>query len=95
MIEYSVILVRWTKGDVTIFRDESFSKAVLKMRDYVKRNGFTIHTDNGRFTIKNVKIVKKEPIVGKRVIKEYSYIDLINGDDTIKKETVEMMKKEG
>jgi hypothetical protein len=81
MIEYSVILERHpgsSRPDVCIFRDEDRDKALLEMHKYVKKNGFTIYDKDGRFTIADVVLVEKEPIVGSPVISETPYCKLFN-----------------
>lgn len=81
MIEYSVMLERHpgsSRPDVCIFRDEDRDKALSEMHKYVKKNGFTIYDKDGRFTIADVVLVEKEPIVGSPVISETPYCKLFN-----------------
>lgn len=96
MVEYSVVLMRDKRRDVYIFTDESMKKAVLAMRDYVKKNGFTVQTNEGRFTIIGVHLIIKEPIAGSPIINDFKYLELFNEDDSIKKDTLALIKeKEG
>ena len=74
MIEYYVILRRRAR-DVCVFRDEDKQKAVAFMRDYVKRNGFTIVEKDGRFTVSDVVLSVRESIVNGRVLSETSYVN--------------------
>ena len=81
MIEYSVILKRFpgsTRPDVCIFRDENRDVALREMHRYVKQNGFSIHDRDGHFTIANVVLEEKEPIVGSPVISVTPYCELFN-----------------
>jgi hypothetical protein len=81
MIEYSVMLKRHkgsTRPDVCIFRDENRDVALREMRKYVKQNGFTVYDNDGRFTIADVVLVEKEPIVDSPVISVTPYIKLFN-----------------
>lgn len=93
MIEYSVVLKRHNRRDVYIFSDESMKNAVLFMREYVKKNGFTIQTTEGRFSIVGVHLIVKEPIAGSPIINEFKYLELFNEDDSIKKDTFKLMKE--
>lgn len=79
MVEYSVILKRhkgYTRPDVCIFRDEDKSKAIKEMRRYCQKNGFSIHEKDGWFTILDIVIEEKEPIVGAPVLSVTSYHEL-------------------
>jgi hypothetical protein len=81
MIEYSVMLKRFpgsSRSDVCIFRDENRDVALCEMHRYVKHNGFSIHERDGHFTIADVVLIEKEPIVGSPVISETSYCKLFN-----------------
>lgn len=93
MIEYNVVLKRHNRRDVYIFSDESMKNAVLFMREYVKKNGFTIQTTEGRFSIVGVHLIIKEPIAGSPIINEFKYLELFNEDDSIKKDTYKLMKE--
>ena len=89
MVEYSVILKRFegsNRPDVCIFRDESREKAIKAMRDYDVKNGFSILEADGRFTIANILLVEKEPIVGAPVLSVTPYCDLFNCIGNRKKE---------
>ena len=79
MIEYSVMLKRFpgsSRPDVCIFRDESRDAALREMHKYCKQNGFSIHDMDGHFTIANITLVEKEPIVGAPVISETPYCEV-------------------
>lgn len=81
MIEYSVILKRHkgsARPDVCIFRDENRDVALREMHNYCKMNGFTIYDRDGRFTIADIVLVEKEPIVGAPVISTTPYCELFN-----------------
>lgn len=81
MIEYSVMLKRYpgsTRPDVCIFRDEDRAVALREMYRYVKKNGFSIFDRDGHFTIANVTLVEKEPIVGAPIISETPYCELFD-----------------
>ena len=76
MVEYSVVLKRHigsNRPDVCIFRDESCEAAVRAMKSYCKKNGFTVYDTDGRFTIRDIVLVEKEPIFGSPVFSETSY----------------------
>ena len=75
MREYKVILSRGNLGDVCIFRGDR-KDAVLTMVKYVKENGFTITTNKGRFTVKDVILVEYDNIVGGQVYSRTSFIDI-------------------
>ena len=54
---FDVILKRHrgsNRKNVCVFYDENKMLAVEKMGEYVKKNGFTIYENNGRFTIADV-----------------------------------------
>lgn len=81
MIEYSVILKRYkgsSRPDVCIFRDEDREKAIKAMRDYDRKNGFSVCDSDGRYTIADIVLEEKEPIAGSPVISEKSYIELFD-----------------
>lgn len=81
MIEYSVILKRFpgsTRPDVCIFRDEDREKAIREMLKYDKKNGFSIYDSDGHFTIANIVLVEKEPIVGKPVLSVTPFCELFD-----------------
>lgn len=76
MVEYSVVLKRFNapdRPDVIVFQDENREKAISFMRDYVKRNGFSVYESDRRFSISDIHLVEKEPIYGSPVISELSY----------------------
>ena len=81
MIEYSVVLKRHkgsARQDVCIFRDENRDAALREMYKYCKQHGFSIEDHDGRFTIANIVLVEKEPVVGAPVISETPYCDLFD-----------------
>ena len=81
MVEYSVMLKRHrgsSRPDVCIFRDENRDVAIREMAKYVKENGFRIHDRDGWFTVVDVVLVEKEPIVGSPVISATSYCELFD-----------------
>ena len=81
MVEYEVVLKRYagsTRPDVIIFRDENRELAIMEMQKYVKKYGFSVVDKDGRFTIKDVQLVEKEPIVGAPEISRLSYLDLFD-----------------
>ena len=89
MVEYSVILERFkgsTRPDVCVFRDESREKAIKAMRNYYAKNGFSIHDADGHFTIADILLVEKEPIVGAPVLSVTPYCDLFDCVGNRKKE---------
>ena len=80
MVEYSVVLKRWTatRPNVCIFRDENRELALKEMHKYCQKNGFTVQDTDGRFTVKDIVLVEKEPIAGSPIISETSYHLLFN-----------------
>ena len=69
MIEYSVMLERHkgsSRPDVCIFSDYDRETAIAEMGAYCKKNGFTVKDHDGQFTIADIVLVEKEPIVGLR-----------------------------
>lgn len=81
MIEYSVILKRYqgsSKPDVCIFRDEDRDAAIRAMRDYSKKNGFTVQDPDGKHTIMDIQLVEKEPIYGAPIISTMSYCEIFD-----------------
>lgn len=90
MVEYSVMLRRYpgsSRPDVCIFRDEDREAAIREMRNYVKKNGFTIQDSDGRFTIRGVWLIEKEPIYGAPIISETRYHELFDECDERRKGT--------
>ena len=78
MVEYYVILKRPPRlQDVCIFRDADMMKAIKVMIDYDKKNGFTIYTADGRFTIEDILIVEKEPVYDAPIKRKWSYHELV------------------
>lgn len=76
MVEFSVILKRFegsNRPDVCVFINEDRELAIEEMRRYCKKNGFTVQDKDGRFTIKTILLVEKEPIYGSPVISEIPY----------------------
>ena len=81
MVEYSVILKRHKgspRPDVCVFMDESRDKALKEMRKYRQNNGYSVHDRDGWFTIEDIVLVEKEPIVGAPVISVTPYRELFN-----------------
>lgn len=81
MVAYSVILKRHqgsTRPDVCIFQDEDREAAIRAMRDYCIKNGFSIYDSDGHYTIADIELVEKEPIVGKPVLSVKHYIDIFD-----------------
>lgn len=78
MVEYWVMLKRGisTKPDVCIFRDENRELAIKEMHKYCQQNGFTIQDREGRFTIADIVLVEREPVVNEPIISETPYIEL-------------------
>ena len=84
MIEYQVMLRRYkgsSRPDACVFRDYDRETALREMQKYCKKNGFTIHDCDGRFTIADITLVEKEPIVGAPIISETPYCKLFNAFD--------------
>ena len=77
-IIYDVILNRGSKAlpDVTVFYDEDREKGIDEMGKYVKRNGFTITTKNGEFTIRDV-VLREREATGKELSRT-SYCKIFN-----------------
>ena len=75
MIEYWVMLKRGisTKPDVCIFRGEDRDLAIKEMHKYCKQNGFTVQDREGRFTIADIVLVEREPVVNAPIISETPY----------------------
>lgn len=91
MVEYSVILKRFpgsTRPDVCIFRDEDREAAIREMSNYVKKNGFSIHDQDGHFTIASVHLVEKEPIAGAPILSDIPYHQLFDWSGERKKEVI-------
>lgn len=83
MVEYSVMLRRHrgdTRPDVCIYSSENREAALREMRRYVRQEGFTVTDYDGRYTVRNVTLVEKEPIAGAPVLSETSYIELFPND---------------
>ena len=92
MIEYHVMLRRHkgsARPDVCVFRDSDRKTALREMRKYYRENGFTVHDRDGRFTIADITLVEREPIVGAPVISETPYYKLFNAFDEPLKEECE------
>ena len=88
MITYYVVLKRHkgsSRPDVIVFYDEDREVAISEMRNYVRKNGFTVYDTDGRFTISTVALIEKEPIVGSPIISETPYHELFDHLD-IRKE---------
>lgn len=89
MIEYEVILKRGPRSsrpDVCIFRDEDREKAINEMLKYTNKYGFTVLDKDGRYTIANVELVEREPIVGAPVISRKSWIEIFDETGARRKE---------
>ena len=81
MIEYSVMLERHkgsSRPDVCVFSDYDREKAIAEMGAYCKKNGFTVKDNDGKFTIADIVLVEKEPIVGAPVISRTPYIEIFD-----------------
>ncbi len=81
MIEYSVMLERHkgsSRPDVCVFSDYDRENAIAAMRAYCKKNGFTVYDHDGRFTVADIVLVEKEPIVGAPIISRTPYIEIFN-----------------
>ena len=81
MVEYSVVLKRHkgsSRPDVCIFSSEDRKEALREMHKYCMKNGFSIHDRDGHFTIANIILVEKEPIVGAPVISMTPYCELFD-----------------
>lgn len=81
MIEYHVMLKRFpgsSRPDVCVFRDDNRETALKEMHKYVKQNGFTVWDKDGHYTIENVVLMEKEPIVGAPVLSETPYHELFD-----------------
>ena len=89
MVEYSVMLERHkgsSRPDVCIYSDYDREAALREMRKYVVKNGFTVYDHDGRFTVADVVLVEKEPIVGAPILSETPYIKLFDIYDNRRKE---------
>ena len=76
---YDFILKRHSgssRKDVCVFYDEDRKLVVKKMREYVKKNGFTITEKDGHFTIADVILRERKPTG--EVIGEASYIKIFD-----------------
>lgn len=76
---YDVIAKRYNENsrpDVILFYDEDRETAIKFMRDYKKKNGFTIYEKDGWFTIKN--IILRERYSNGEEISRKSYIELFD-----------------
>lgn len=81
MIEYSVMLERHklsSRPNVCIFSDYDREKAIAEMRAYCMKKGFTVYDHDGRFTVANIVLVEKEPIVGAPIISRTPYIEIFD-----------------
>ena len=89
MIEYSVILERYkgsSRPNVCVFSDYDRETAISQMGVYCKKNGFSVYDKDGRFTVANIALIAKEPIVGAPVISRTSYCELFDIYGNRKKE---------
>ena len=48
------------------------------MKKYCDKYGFSVKDADGTFTIANITLVEKEPVVGKPIISETSYCKLFD-----------------
>lgn len=79
MVEYYVMLKRNApRLDVCVFRDEDREVAIKEMFKYDQHNGFTIQDKNGRFTIRDIVLVEREPVYGAPIISETSYHEIFD-----------------
>lgn len=81
MVEYSVILKRFKgsgRPDMCIYSDEDREKALKEMHRYCRTEGFTVRDRDGRFTIADIVLQEKEPIVGAPILSEESYHTLFD-----------------
>lgn len=88
MVEYSVVLRRHkgsSRPDVYIFSNYDRETAIMEMRRYVVKNGFTVYDHDGRFTVADVVLIEKEPIVGAPILSETPYIKLFDVYDNRRK----------
>lgn len=81
MIEYSVMLERHkgsSRPDVCVFSDYDREAAIAEMGAYCKKNGFTVYDHDGRFTVADIVLVAREPVVGAPVISRTPYIEIFD-----------------
>lgn len=81
MIEYSVVLKRWkgsSKPDVYIYSDEDREKAIAKMGQYVRNEGFSVRDYDGRHTVSGVHLVAKERVVGAPIVSDLEYLQIFD-----------------
>lgn len=86
-IIYDVVAKRHrpsSRPDVVLFYDEDRETAIEFMRDYGRKNGFTIEDKEGRFTIADI-ILREREATGK-LISETSYIKIFDGLGNRRKE---------
>lgn len=98
MIEYAVYLKRFQgspRPDVCVFADDDRETAIRAMASYVKHNGFTVHDQDGWFTVSDVVLVEKERIVGAPVLSVTSYCKLFDVCGDRKKEDAARRAVEG
>jgi hypothetical protein len=78
-IVYDVIAKRHrnsTRPNVCLFYDEDREKAIRFMKEYDKKNGFSIQETDGRFTIANL-ILRERTTTGE-TISETPYIEIFD-----------------
>ena len=76
---YDVILKRHSgsaRKDVCIFYDEDKELAIKKMAEYVKKNGFSITEEDGRFSIATIILRERKPTG--EIIKETPYHEIFD-----------------
>lgn len=80
---YKVVLKRHEhtqRPDVCVFYDEDRETAIKAMKRYVEHNGFTIHEDDGWFTVADILLVEQERYVGAPVISVKRYNEIFDID---------------
>jgi hypothetical protein len=76
---YDVIAKRHSncsRPNVILFYDEDRETAIKFMRDYDKKNGFTIYEKDGRFTIADIILRERTP-TGEEISRK-SYIEIFD-----------------
>ena len=81
MLEYSVMLERHkgsSRTDVCVFSDYDRETAIAEMGAYRKKNGFSVYDHDGRFTVADIVLVAREPVVGAQIISRTPYIKIFD-----------------
>lgn len=76
---YEVVLIQHdasSMSDVCIFYDENRELAIREMLKYRKKHGFSITTNRGTFSIKNIILRERKSTGG--IISEISYCELFD-----------------